>query len=532
MLEGYAALFGVGPELRVLYLLGLFDRPAEAAALAALRAAPEIPGLSEGVGAGGEATWKLAVARLRKARLVALGEGGGGGLDAHPLVREYFGARLARQLLEAWRQGNLRLYEHYRQVPEKVLPDTLEELLPLYAAVVHGCRAGRVKEALDEVYRPRIRRGNQAYSLRILGAFGAELTALAAFFDWTWERPSALLGQADRAWMLNTVGIVLRALGRPADAVAPMRAGLDARAKERAWTQAAISASNLSELTLTLGAVADAVAAGEECVRLADKSGDALRRMVSRATLADVLHQAGRREESAAAFRAAEAMEAERQPHNPRFYSLRGYQYCDLLLGGGEPEDGAGLDGVAGAAARRERCKVERYRQACEEVRGRATYALEIAQHRRWLLDVALDHLSLGRAHLGLALTSPAGAAGRDTAADHLDQAVAGLRQAGQEDDLPRGLLARAALRRLTGDPTGAAADLDEAEEIAGRGSMKLHLADVHLERTRLSLFQKDDPAAARKSYEEARRLVAETGYGRREREVRFLGERLGLTQR
>jgi hypothetical protein len=531
MLEGYAALFGDGPEVRVLHLLGLFDRPAETAALVALRAAPEIPGLSEGVGEGNETAWKLAVARLRKARLVASGEGGGG-LDAHPLVREYFGSRLAQRLPEAWREGNLRLYEHYRQVPEKDLPDTLEELLPLYAAVVHGCRAGRVQEAFEEVYQARIRRGNEFYSIHKLGAFGAELTVLAAFFERPWARPSAQLGEGVRAWLLNTAGFVLRALGRPADAVAPMQAGLEARVKERGWRQAAISASNLSELTLTLGAVANAVAAGEEGVGLGDKSGDTFQRMVSRTTLADALHQAGRREESATVFHAAETMQAELALPHPQLFSLRGYQYCDLLLGGAEPEDGTGLDGTAGADAGRKRREVERYRQGCEEVRGRANFALEIAQRNRWLLDVALGHLFLGRAHLGLALTAPAGDADREIAAGHLDLAVGGLRQAGHEDELPRGLLARAALRRLTGDPAGAAADLNEAEEIANRGSMKLYLADVHLERTRLSLFQKDDPTAARESYEEARRLVAETGYGRREREVRFLGDRLGLTQR
>jgi len=70
-------------------------------------------------------------------------------------------------------------------------------------------------------------------------------------------------------------------------------------------------------------------------------------------------------------------------------------------------------------------------------------------------------------------------------------------------------------------------ADLDEAQEIAERGLMKLHLADAHLERTRLHLFQHEDPATARVHFEEARRLVEECGYGRREREVRWLGGRL-----
>jgi len=136
----------------------------------------------------------------------------------------------------------------------------------------------------------------------------AELTALAAFFDRPWDRPSAQLREADRAWLLNEAGFVLRALGRLAEAVEPMRAGLKAIKEQEDWKEAAIHASNLSELTLSLGAVADAVAAGEESVELADRSGDDEERMVDRTTLADALHQANRREESAAAFREAETM--------------------------------------------------------------------------------------------------------------------------------------------------------------------------------------------------------------------------------
>jgi len=99
---------------------------------------------------------------------------------------------------------------------------------------------------------------------------------------------------------------------------------------------------------------------------------------------------------------------------------------------------------------------------------------------------------------------------------------VDGLREAAQEDDLPRGLLARATLRRVAGDSEGAAADLREAQEIAERGSMRLHEADAHLEWTRLHLAT-GDPAAARRHLD----LVRECGYGRREREVTWLEGRL-----
>ncbi|HEX4951944.1 MAG TPA: tetratricopeptide repeat protein, partial [Thermoanaerobaculia bacterium] len=420
----------------------------------------------------------------------------------------------------------------------------------------------RVQEACDAVYWRRILRGSEHFSWKKLGAFGAELTALAAFFDRPWDQPSRDLSPADQAWILNEAGFFLRALGRLGEAVAPMRATLEINEADGEWRNAAVCASNLSELLLTLGQVAEAVAAGEESVALADRSEDAFMRMVSRTVLADALHGAGRWEESAALFREAEGMQADWQKEYPRLYSLGGYRYCDLLLSQAELEDGAGLEGVlvSGTAAsgvgahgraphgstddggragnggrahgraplrRTEERAADRarYREACEEVRGRATQTLEWVTTQHWLLDIALDHLSLGRAHLGLALTAPE-APDFAPAAEHLDRAVEGLRQAAQEDDLPRGLLARAAFRRLTGNLDAAAVDVGEALEIAERGGMRLHQADAHLEWTRLHL-QQDDPATARTHLASARELVTTCGYGRRLREVRWLAGRV-----
>lgn len=76
-------------------------------------------------------------------------------------------------------------------------------------------------------------------------------------------------------------------------------------------------------------------------------------------------------------------------------------------------------------------------------------------------------------------------------------------------------MLTRSWLRFATGDAEGARADLDEAGEIAERGEMRLHLADVALYRAR---FFHDREALA-----EARRLVQECGYGRRLPEIEDL---------
>ena len=81
--------------------------------------------------------------------------------------------------------------------------------------------------------------------------------------------------------------------------------------------------------------MAGAVRYAAQSVELADRSGDAFADGC-RTTLADALHQAGDVEKADAAFREAEAMQAERQPEFPLLYSLPGYWYCDLLLGGGQ----------------------------------------------------------------------------------------------------------------------------------------------------------------------------------------------------
>ncbi len=110
---------------------------------------------------------------------------------------------------------------------------------------------------------------------RKLGAFGAELAALAGLFDPPWDRPVATLTEGGQAFILSEAAFDLRALGRLREAVAPMRVGLERCVAQEDWKNAAIRAGNLSELHLTLGDVALAVAMGEASVDHADRSGDA-----------------------------------------------------------------------------------------------------------------------------------------------------------------------------------------------------------------------------------------------------------------
>ncbi|MBV9644830.1 MAG: hypothetical protein JO334_14810, partial [Verrucomicrobia bacterium] len=183
VMQSYQRWFGEGPELAVLRLLGFFDRAADERALGALLKPPAIPDLSGPLAGLSPSQWRTILARLRRARLLAEEDSHyPGQLDTHPLVREYFGEQLQAQRTDAWQEGNRRLYHYYRALaPER--PESFREMEPLFLAVSCGCQAGWFRDALHEVYIPRIQRGQTCFAANVLGARGALLSALAHFFQ-------------------------------------------------------------------------------------------------------------------------------------------------------------------------------------------------------------------------------------------------------------------------------------------------------------------------------------------------------------
>jgi hypothetical protein len=109
VMESYQTWFGEGPELSVLRMLGLFDRPADEKTFGALLRSPAIRGLTELLTDLSPTAWRTILAKLRRARLLAREDPHTPGqLDAHPLVREYFGEQLRSQQTEAWKECNSR----------------------------------------------------------------------------------------------------------------------------------------------------------------------------------------------------------------------------------------------------------------------------------------------------------------------------------------------------------------------------------------------------------------------------------------
>lgn len=489
VMTAFSEHFGEGPELDLLHVMGLFDRPADAGCIAALREEPVVPGLTDRLSTLDEVGWRDLLGKLRNLGLLAAASlHAPDDLDAHPLVREHFGARLWEEREEAWKAGNERLYTHLRG-RAKYFPKTLADMAPLFQAVHHGCQAGLRTDAY-KTYLHRMRRQNQHYVSHKLGAFGAELGLLASFFNPPFLRPASDLSETSRAVLLTTAGFNLRAIGRLSEAAIVLRNGLDMAIEQDNQIEASLQASNLSQLQLVLGEVTAAQASGEASVKHADLSGYAFQRLSRRALLGEARHQAGQVAASRDLFVEAEAMQAECEPRHPLLYSISGYRYCDLLLTLGQ----------------------------ADAVRDRVIQLIEWREASDSILDIALEYLSLGRATLALGDMSEA--------RTYFDKAIEGLRGAGQIDFLIRGLLSCAMLFRKVGDFFLVRKNLDEAMRLSKRCGMRLHECDAHLEYARLALAE-GKPEAAVPHFNSASSLVNQCGYHRRDPEIKELREKL-----
>ncbi|UCC67611.1 MAG: hypothetical protein JSV79_10890, partial [Armatimonadota bacterium] len=497
---------GREPERAILRIIGLFDRPASQDCLDALRREPAIKGVTDSLIGLSDLDWRHAVGRLRKWRLLAQPRGqDDGSLDAHPLVREYFGPKLERESPEGFRQAHSRLYEHLRDTA-KQLPDTLEEMEPLFQAVHHGCRATRYEEALGELYRDRVQRGSEMFNWCQLGGFSADATVLSAFFQDPWGDPSPHLSAAATGYLLNQTGADLVALGRLGEADKPLSISLRIAEQENDPNNASVSALNVAELHLVAGRLIDANNAIDKACLWADDFAEPVLRASVRAARGAILHRRSLLCRALGSFR--EAATIARQ-HGGTYKHLRGIYvayYCHYLVNTG----------------------------AAHRAKGEARKAIQSRSSEHAPEVLGLENLALARALYALACKPmsgnihPARDAALCTADSHLHRALEHLRRSGFRPGLPGALLLRVAVACDLGEPKVAQRDLNEALELSTRIGLRLHETDARLLQGHMALDDSPpDVEAAQQSLGRAQQLVEETGYHLRDADLLILEGRL-----
>ncbi|MEO0809109.1 MAG: hypothetical protein AAFW82_00435 [Pseudomonadota bacterium] len=355
------------------------------------------------------------------------------------------------------------------------LPDDAAGMEPLFAAIRHGCEAEREDECFNEVYWPRVARGNEKFATKKLGLYGPELAALASFFAQPFDTPSPRLSEADRALVLNSAGYGLRAVGRLEDAVAPNRAAKDEAVAAGNWHNAGSGAETLSELLLVVGRVVEARTAAAEALtyarRVEQRDKALFRRMGSQVRLLSAAQAAGDLPAAEAAQLAAEALQAERQPELPRLYSLQGFLTAELL----------------------------RARARTADAAARAAWSIELHWQNNLLLPIGLDQTTDARAALakavGLVDRGPL-AAPNPALATAAEAALTALRRAAHDTYTPHGLLVAAEVRWRVGQLDASQELLRECEDRVVRGPMPLFHADLLLLRARIALSAGRNDAA------------------------------------
>ncbi len=440
--------------------------------------------------------------------------------DTHALIRAFFAQQFAAQQPAAFQAAHRALFVWYqRQAPD--LPDNLTEMQALYRAVVHGCLAGDFQAALDDVYFRRITRG-EGFSVKKLGAYAQDLSAIAAFFPAGWHTPPAHTGlsDADQAWLLAAAAFRLMALGRLREALLPRAASLELLIKAKKWKFASVAAQNLVDLHLPLGELADAAAQAQQAIEFAERAGGKFYQMTSHASLATVLHRQGRLDEAARFFARAEEIQRERDTGNPQLNSLPGAWYCALLLdlssdvgsdvgrikrsvsANSAPSSVGGYGANGRALIRPTVATVE----VATEVLQRGEYGLKIAREP---LSIAFNKLTLARAHAALQQQPP------DQLKQHFDQAVTAIEASKSVLDFPPFYLARAAFLLDNHDLAAAKADVDSARDIIQRGDMALYAVDADLLEAHYWAAQ-GEPSKAAYFQECAEMGIEKTGYGLR----------------
>jgi hypothetical protein len=195
------------PDLALLRLISLFDRPTDEAALKYLFDGPPIPDLTDRLSDIDTATFHYVVARLSAMRLLLEKSfGRTDEFDMHPLVREYFSERLRSEHPDAWHEGNRRLFHYYKGAVVHH-PDNIQDMQYLFQAAIHGCKGKLYSEVLREIYVPRISRGEESYAATVLGASNALLSVLTYFFDnGDWGKPVDGLKDRDKLYVLMESG--------------------------------------------------------------------------------------------------------------------------------------------------------------------------------------------------------------------------------------------------------------------------------------------------------------------------------------
>ncbi len=439
---------------QVLRLLSLFDRPVSTADLAVVaEGSNKIAGLTDNLQ---PKLLNEAIRELKSLGLVTTGTLEH--LCAHPLLLAHFETTFRRSNEKGWRDAHGLLFRHYSQKTIEY-PNNLNEMQPLFLAIVHGCKAGKQKEAINDIYIKRMMRGNNSFAYRSLGAVSPLLSALSHFFEPPdWSRYTGPDDDDLYGFVLNQVSAFLRALDRTDDAEQVLVSAIQFEESRSEWFGAGSNIIFLYELLYLSGRLSEALEASQKLIGLTklykSEANRRLHETLSYFQQAGISHARGQFEQAERQFGEAEQIWKKLYPEDPYLSGYGGFLYNSLLIDQGQ-----------------------------SSVALKRAYALlPEAVQTHVPMNIGLYKLCIARA--------------RALEVNYLedipefDESVAEIRQSGEHPLLLHALLARAYFkyRREPEKIDSVLNDLAEVIEISERAGYLLFYCDARLRRARVLL--------------------------------------------
>ncbi|MBT8147422.1 MAG: hypothetical protein KJN90_11255, partial [Gammaproteobacteria bacterium] len=150
LMRNYLDWFRGTPERALLFILGLFDRAVKLTDIEAITVScPTIEGITRDLAGLTRLQYSYAIDRLKQANLISVKEKNSQiYLDCHALVRDFLSEFIKVEQPLAWTLGHALIFDYLRDQAVSN-PKTMQELEPLFRAVIHGTQAGQYEAAFE-----------------------------------------------------------------------------------------------------------------------------------------------------------------------------------------------------------------------------------------------------------------------------------------------------------------------------------------------------------------------------------------------
>ena len=247
--------------------------------------------------------------------------------STNPLIKGYFETDFDEKNKKLCHK---RIYQYFGEsAPEKA--ETLEQMQQFFEQVYHGCAAGLYDEVLNYVYWEKIKRGEEFFITKKLGAWETHLSIVRTFFPkgGLSEMPF-VKNKAAQSFLLNGAGLALLATGRPKEAEEPFLKAIKMDIADTGGKNASLGYRNLADLQFRTGEIETGLESAEKALEMSEKANFDRYTWSSRSYLSWILHLLGKDEEAQKQFLQADELCEKTEGY--RLYSVSGIFYSDFLI--------------------------------------------------------------------------------------------------------------------------------------------------------------------------------------------------------